>query len=419
MLARLRAARRRLFLHALLRHLAGALAVAAWGIALLTASSRLWPATFGSWWLVPWAGAAALVLAVLFAVRLAGRRTPDLVGVARRAERRFGLDERLSTSLELQEGEGALVSALHADAESAAQRLDPRQLTSLRPTPLLTTALVAGLLASVGAGLLPERTEASAPTAAAGGAEQGVTADGGAFIQELLDLHAPSVTTAPAGAQSATATQREATVAGTAAQPSGGAPNQQASVGSGLATAPAALVERASDASGDAVQASAAGRTADAAPPAEEAPRAQVRNDGSTNPSFAAASSRDQELREYARRRQVGSDPGGGGGGDQVAMADAAVAGSATAGLGGEEAALLPVVEGGDAPALELPAVTDVSGRRVTLERLPDDVTAAVSANAPSGLNWPAMEEPPVRREALGSDDLDLLRRYHRPEDAP
>ncbi len=419
MLARLRAARRRLFLRSLLRALAGALALLAWGAALLTAAARLWPGTYLGRWPDPWLGVAALAIAVTTAVALAVRRTPDLAGVARRADRHFGLDERLSTSLESRGRQGALASALHADAETAAQRVDPRGLAPLRPGPVMAAALLTGLLAAVGAAWLPERTAGSAPAAAALEGKGGTAAAGGAFIQELLDLHAPESATAPAGTEPSNTASREAAGAGATERAPGAAPGQRASVGSAPATSQAALVERTTDASGAAMDAPAAGRTADATPPADEPPRAQVRNDGSTNPSYAAANSRDQELREYARRRQAGSDPGGGGGGDQVAMADAAVAGSASAGFGGEGEAPALATAGRSAAALELPGVTDVSGRRVTLDRLPDEVAAVVSANAPSGLSWPRLEEPPVRRPALSPEDLDLLRCYHRPEGLP
>lgn len=415
MLARLRAARRRLLLARLLRAWAQALAVLAWVGALLLLTARLAPTLPLP---APWHAALALALALAAGALIAWRGAPDLSAVARLAERRFALDERLSTSLELAGRRDPVAQALHADAEAAAARVEPARLAPLLPGRGVGAALLSGVLALAGAVLLPGFGAAEPPSALSARTD-GAPAAPEAFVRELLDRHAPEAAGAGPALTTSTASAPREAGARTAAARSTAAPVTSASPTARSATSAseAALVERAGEARG-AELVTGAGATSDAAPPAGEASRLDARNDGSTNPSYAAASARDQELREYARRRQAAGDPGGGGGGDQVAMADAAVAGSATAGFEGEGALALPAAPD-RSDALELPAITDASGRRVTLDRLPDELAPVVSGAAPGALAWPGLEEPPVSRDALSPADVELLRRYHAPGGAP
>src|SRR5690606_1719901 len=75
----------------------------------------------------------ALALALAAGALIAWRGAPDLSAVARLAERRFALDERLSTSLELAGRRDPVAQALHADAEAAAARVEPARLAPLLP----------------------------------------------------------------------------------------------------------------------------------------------------------------------------------------------------------------------------------------------------------------------------------------------
>jgi hypothetical protein len=121
---------------------------------------------------VPGGVVAGVTLAVL-AIGVAGaavharRSVPDLLRVARRADRHFGLDERLGTALELGYGDtGAaprpVLSALVADAEDHAARVRPEQLVRLRvPRPAWLLALaLAGVIA------LEQAPRAGTPVAA-------------------------------------------------------------------------------------------------------------------------------------------------------------------------------------------------------------------------------------------------------------
>src|SRR5690606_14112707 len=125
----------------------------------------------------------------------------------------------------------------------------------------------------------------------------------------------------------------------------------------------------------------------------------------------------DQELREYARRREAGSNPGGGGG-DQAALADAAVAGDATAGYEGGAGSVLPEAPA-DVTDVEQENVTDASGRRVTAERLPNAIDVPAADGPVGAADWGPSDEPPVAREPFTAADRDLLLRYHQPADAP
>lgn len=102
---------------------ATALFVAATAACLWVLLTRLFPQLGDAF-------APALVLlgvAYLLATARAIRNRPSLVDAALAADSRMGLKERLTTSLELAEAEGAMVDAVHADARIHLERLDIRR----------------------------------------------------------------------------------------------------------------------------------------------------------------------------------------------------------------------------------------------------------------------------------------------------
>jgi hypothetical protein len=106
---------------------------------------------------VAWAAAGGVLLAGLAATAVrVGRSRTSLLAVARRADRRFGLDERLSTAVEFGMLEGAdgsrpappspVLSALYRDVAERAVRVTPEALVPFT-TPRATRYLVAVALA--------------------------------------------------------------------------------------------------------------------------------------------------------------------------------------------------------------------------------------------------------------------------------
>lgn len=416
MIERLRRVRRRLFWRGFLAGLmlcAGgglvlwALWLSAVRMGLVERASLGWPA---------WAVAA--VLALLASAWMARRRTPGLGGVARMAERRLGLDERLSTALELGDRSDALALALREDTEAkAADLVRPRELAPLRPGPAQAWSLAAGAAALAVALVapLPSARELSVERVPEGA--RGVVA-GDTFIRQLLDDPASILSTAAGGASSA-AEPRQPT--GRGGSSAGGAQE----VGASTSTPIGALSAESVPAT-DARRPAAAGGSPEASQPAGAAradapselplpPPLGGRNDGGTNPGYPQASTRDQELREYARRQEAAA---GAGGGEPVAMVDAAVAGDATAGYGGSEATPPPRAAGAT-DDLAIESVTDPSGRRVRVERLPDELTPPAAGAAQEAAAWSPVEEPLVTREATPVADMELLRRYHGAANAP
>jgi len=105
----------------------------------LQALRLLWPQVWAAWfgdatfpittaWIV--CGAAAVTLAVLLPLALI--RTPTLLSLAKAADERFGLQERLSTALELTAArsgpQSAVRAALFTDVAREARALDPKVL---------------------------------------------------------------------------------------------------------------------------------------------------------------------------------------------------------------------------------------------------------------------------------------------------
>lgn len=414
-------ARTRLFLTALVRCSSWAFAGAALVGAGLVAATRLGvlPLPADGRWLGLPPAVAAVGAALLVAVGVAAaawRRTPGLAGTARAVERHFGLSERLSTSLELGERRDAVAEALRADADARASALTLRGFAAPRVSRRQGWSLVAGS-ALLAAALLAPLSSGGAGVEAVIGGEPG-TGVGAAHGGDLTRIGIDDLLATVAGEAGANAREpRSDERAGAQDVRTGGnagvtGTSRETGVASQLtATAPANAVERQRDDVSDALRAAAEAAGLQQPPAVGTEPAApSLRNDGSTNPSYGAASTRDQELRDYARRRESAAAPGGGGG-EPVALADAAVAGDATAGYEGGGGEALP-----GAPQrtneLDIPDVTDPSGRRVRVERLPD-------APDPTGLDQPAAwvefvagDEPRVSRPPSYPDDLDLLRRY-------
>lgn len=387
------------------------------------------------WLASPLSWGAALVLAVAACAGAAWRRLPTQLDAARVVERSAGLAERLSTSVEVAGRPDPLAVALRADAEERLRGVEARRVVPLtlgRGTSRWLLGSLSVLAAVVGVvRLVPP------PQVVAGGvgARPGVgelsegTVQGADFIQQLLATSTPEVRPSTANTSRRNALpddelQALATQQGGAQERPAGTSVQQAPAVSGAAVAPdrtvtaameANLVDRAVDLGPVTGAAQPQSSAPPATPPGGEAVPLSPRNDGTTNPSYNQAAVRDQELREYARRRQAGGGPGGGDG-DQVAMADAAVAGSATAGFDGGGAGEPPPLPGaGDPEELDLPDITDSSGRRVTLERLPDLAVDVPLGWLPGSGDWSPGVEPAVSHELVLETDLDLLRRYNTP----
>lgn len=379
--------------------------------------------------------AVGLAMAACVAVSgvLAWQRTPGLVEAARVVERRADLAERLSTSIEFAESSDPLAVALRSDAETRSADLDPRRVVPIMPGRRLTSWLVGCVVVASAAQLLPGSAVRAVDTASAVSpvsVRESATAEGNDFIQQLLDasVQSPSVPPPATRRNALSDSELQASSLQTRSITTDQAPattGQAATVAAGTASSleqtatgavSAQLVDRAADLGGALTAAQPPSSAPAATAPATEVARVDPRNDGTTNPNYNQAAARDQELREHARRRQAGSNPGGGDG-DQVAMADAAVAGSATAGFesqGGLDA--LPSPAEGAKNDLNLPDITDSSGRRVTLERLPDVVMEALPGWLPGTTAWAPGIEPVVTHDVMLLHELELLRRYNTPE---
>ena len=413
-------ARTRLFLAALVGCAGWALAAAALVGAGLGALTRLGvlPPTDGRWLGLPSVGVAlgaALLVAIGVGVA-AWRLTPALAGAARALERHFGLAERLNTGLEPGGRRDAVAQALRADADAHASALRLRGFAPPRVSRRQGSSVAAGaaLLAAALLVPLPSRSEGTAATAG-GVPGTDVRSSGGGDptrirIEDLLTSvlgEAGASAREPRSDESQDA--RDARTAGDAGV--AGTARQTGAASLAAATAPANAVERQRDDVSEALRAAAESAGRQQPPLAGAEPAApSLRNDGSTNPSYGAASTRDQELRDYARRRESAAAPGGGGG-EPVALADAAVAGDATAGYEGGGGAVLPGTPG-STNELDIPDVTDPSGRRVRVERLPDAPDVAGLDQAAAWVEFVAGDEPRVSRPPSDPGDLDLLRRY-------
>lgn len=172
--ARLNEARRRSVLRAGLRGGAWsalAAAVLTVSVKLASLSGEMSGLTPGEEWGV---GAVALVIGLLLTGARSWRTRPDLLEMARRADQRFGLDDRLSTALEFQSrsDEAAstppVLAALFQDAASHSDRVDPQKLVPLEiPKPAVVFAVIALCLlalevGSPGSRALPTGTDAFA-----------------------------------------------------------------------------------------------------------------------------------------------------------------------------------------------------------------------------------------------------------------
>ena len=148
----LRKVRFRLGLRRWVGYTATALFVAATAACLWVLLTRLFPQLGDAF-------APALVLlgvAYLLATARAIRNRPSLVDAALAADSRMGLKERLTTSLELAEAEGAMVNAVHADARIHLERLDIRRQFPLASRSARPWVYVPLLLLGLSYTFLPE-----------------------------------------------------------------------------------------------------------------------------------------------------------------------------------------------------------------------------------------------------------------------
>ncbi len=172
---RLRRARRAIHARLLVRDVL--VAVAALGAALVVGRGVMWlaPQRVGPGGLRLALGTIAAA-ALGLALREARRTTPSLVDVARRAEVRFGLQERLSTALALGERRAAprfgLERLLLADAAERAHAVEPRALADadLRPGAVWAAALLLAAAGAWAAPLHPRPTNSLPPAARAAAA---------------------------------------------------------------------------------------------------------------------------------------------------------------------------------------------------------------------------------------------------------
>src|SRR5690606_13683287 len=154
LLDRLRAARRRLDLLRGMTGAAWAALAAAVVVALARAAALVGivsagpPGSAGG----EWRWAAAILAAGLGVTALWMWRTrPDLLEMARRADRHFHLDERMSTTVELagrpSDGDSPVVAALFRDAAGHVARVDPRSLIPIGvPRPAMAVVAVAAVV---------------------------------------------------------------------------------------------------------------------------------------------------------------------------------------------------------------------------------------------------------------------------------
>ena len=133
-------------LHVMLRRLSHRLALQQW--AQFSVAALLCAACAGIGWvlltrLFPVFGDPATVSIALFVAAFAGAagwavyRRPSLVKAAVLADKRLGLKERLSSSLEMEGVEGPMVGALHDDARSRLEGLDYTKNFPLTPPRVL------------------------------------------------------------------------------------------------------------------------------------------------------------------------------------------------------------------------------------------------------------------------------------------
>lgn len=342
----------------------------------------------------------------------AARLTPDLTGTARALDRHFELAERLSTSLEVTHRHDALAAALRADAAARIAALDLRGFVRPRLR-LAQAAALTVAVALVGWAWLGPAIGGAGPLAA----ERADTAAPSAPRALLTHLPASVERAALPSSTQPGAPRREARQgAGQDAPRPGDGAARTTATPSAAAVAPAlptttppTFIDRPQGEPGTTPAAARAPGEERQAASRDAAELPTARNDGSTNPRPEQASSRDQELREYARHREAAGDSGGGGG-EPVAMVDAAVAGDATADLAGGAAP--PPPGAGAAADLNVPDEADPTGRRVKVERLPDDPAAVGLDLPPPPVTFALTGEPTVTRARVDDADVELLRRY-------
>ena len=152
LMAALRKVRLRLGLRRWVRYTAASLFVGATAACLWVLLTRLFPQLGDAF------APALVLLGVAYAIATgwAIRNRPSLVDAALAADTEIGLKERLTTSLELAEAEGAMVDAVHADARRHLERLDVRRQFPLASGSATRWVYVPLLLLGLSYTLLPE-----------------------------------------------------------------------------------------------------------------------------------------------------------------------------------------------------------------------------------------------------------------------
>lgn len=139
----------------------------------------VWHAAFGTagtelaWWIAAGIAVAAVAVGVIAALS----RTPDIAGLAQRADHRFGLAERLSTALEAErQADGrpasSVIAALIDDAASRGRAVDAQLLAPFRlprgawalPAAAVVALLVVAAVPQLGLPATPDTLAAAADT---------------------------------------------------------------------------------------------------------------------------------------------------------------------------------------------------------------------------------------------------------------
>ncbi|MCC6981942.1 MAG: hypothetical protein IT535_01610 [Bauldia sp.] len=411
------------------------------------------------------AGSTAFALAAAAAVRRAVLFPPSLASLARRADSVFGLDERLSTAIELDRKAGGagwvrtLGAAAIAEAGEQAALVDPRRLAPLR-APRLLWAVPALVLALAVMALAPIRQEAgtaggivaSEPTLAQ---RQEIAAN----LREIAQTIRQDLASRPDGYRTAIARTLEASAenyaAGSAthgelAQQLGALLDHARRLDSAEGVAPAAsadvprLIEAALSAHLEQLarppSPSTDGRVPEAGAAAEGPPQpgdgeGNAPDSGEVNAmnagppreasatGYAAAipdasdydegvftpppnfSEQQYQLQQFAGVPVGGAANAGKGEGDAAGQGVMPLAGEALAGMdafGREETVALPL-ESGD------------SGRRIRIEVEPQAMPSAAGVAPAAPGTWRYVAAEAVSRQALGPEDRAIVSRYFGP----
>lgn len=446
-------------------------ALAAGGSYLVLYLVALWrPLPLPTWVWAALIFAAALTVSSVWALL----RTPSLLELARRADRSFGLQERVSTALELARApsftgaEGEMAVALLADAARHAPAIEPQRLVPLRFPRVgwWLVGLASGLvvLEVVGPQLFPgsqieservasrlnavERRAAVADirrtaNLLGGEAEERKDPYLGALAQAFDDLGRRVAS----GALDRAATERELDrLLGHVARAYEGEPSPFGTASAQAAGIPAPPPGAAAQAQGS----PAAGKEPSAPPSAERGTDSSTEGDttslgdllgelGQVEANLQRASSEREanegritavdyaefgpyitpESLERLKREREEREAQQARAGQPVGAAEEAnrgpgdLAGEGVQPLAGEDAAPEALTTATRREQVRLPDGRAGAGERVRLERAPDAQFSEVAeGERPSGTAWRARREAELRREQLGPRERALASRY-------